>query len=603
MTGPETWHVTRDPKTGEVTAQQDPSTLGEKWGRIAATALGGAVAGLQNAQGPGGLLKATAAGTATGLQQPQKTQDDAQQQVDFGNKQLLAKATRIHLTQQTYLLSQQTKALELKYDQDTADNLNKWYDTLASSPNAVDLGTMDPSEPNALIKFSKDHPEAMDAFLGKGNQRLTAIPGPDHKLHMVLTDRSFEDQRIDSPMPGFYIGTDQNGRASLQSKLAQPGSTTLGELSNHNLAVTTAWQSMRKTQADADLAEARAKDPNAPKTLPEINLAIEQETNPVKKAQLTAARDATVKQQKDFRTINATTNNIGITAPGTSPTDMIKQGGKFGPETIPGVNAQKMATGDETLEDMPKRMAKGVATPQEMVAAAEAYSQQLYGLGYSPTMVGAEKKQFDNMKVQGILDGIDKMAGTNGQPGYLDTVVRLGQAAGVGPNAPWNTVALEVKKKFGDQAAKNFNTALGEVQRSLPALIGNPLLGGADSDLKQRMAQDMFGKDVTAGNLLSTAGTLNGMLQGSKDSLTRNNRFLQRRYGLKGPYAAQYSPTQGAPATPQQPQQPQNPQNGPQPQLPQALPGLEVRFNRATNEYRQLQGKQWVQVAPPVATR
>jgi hypothetical protein len=141
-------------------------------------------------------------------------------------------------------------------------------------------------------------------------------------------------------------------------------------------------------------------------------------------------------------------------------------------------------------------------------------------------------------------------------------VVNLANQAGVGANAPWNEISLAVKKKLGDQAAKNFNTALGEVQRSLPGLIGNPLLGGSDSDQKLRLAQDMFGKDVTAGNMLSTANTLKGMLAGSKDSLTRNNRFLQRRYGLKGPYAAQSSPTTGG-------GQPNNPQPTPTP-APQA---------------------------------
>jgi hypothetical protein len=115
----------------------------------------------------------------------------------------------------------------------------------------------------------------------------------------------------------------------------------------------------------------------------------------------------------------------------------------------------------------------------------------------------------------------------------------------VGANAPWNEISQAVERKLGNQAAKNFKAALGEVQRSLPSLIGNPLLGGSDSDLKQRMATELFGKDVTAGNLLSTANTLRGMLQGSADSLTRNNRFFQRRYGLRGPYAAQYNATTG----------------------------------------------------------
>ena len=59
----------------------------------------------------------------------------------------------------------------------------------------------------------------------------------------------------------------------------------------------------------------------------------------------------------------------------------------------------------------------------------EAISQRDYSLPYSPTMIKQEEKLFDNIKAQGVLDGIDKLIGVGGTPGYLDTVVSLAQRA------------------------------------------------------------------------------------------------------------------------------------------------------------------------------
>lgn len=567
--GDTTIHITKD-KDGNVTMTHDPSTQGEKWGRVAQAALSGATAGLANAQGPGGLLKAAAAGTQAGLQLPQQREQQAQQSVDFQNKQLLAKANRIYVTQHAYLAAQQAKQAELEHTEETVKAMNADYDAADQSPNSKKVGTIDPSEKDAIIKLAQQNPAAMDAYLHKGNQRLRFVATPDNKMEVFLTDRSWEEQMNDQPTTIKKLDTDDKGNPILTTRTAQPGTVRNGEAYNHNTATTTAYLGQKKTKADADKAEADAqkalKPEGEPKTLPEMNLAIERETDPVKKQQLISARDATVSQQKQLRTVNQV--NVGTVPPGTTPESMIGQGGKFAPETVSGTNAQALASGDLLFDELPKRMAKGAATPQEMFAAASAYSKQLYGLGYSPTMISNEKKQFDNIKEQGILNGIDKMMGTAGQQGYLDLVVNLGkQAVGDGSVAPWNEISLAVKKKFGEQAAKNFNTALGEVQRSLPQLIGNPLLGGSDSDLKQRMASDMFGSDKTAGNLLSTAATLKGMLQGTTDSLTRNNRFLQRRYGLRGPYAAQFTPTQpgggGATQQTQNTQQQQGPTTAP----------------------------------------
>ena len=542
--GDTTIHVTKD-KDGNVTMTHDPSTTGREVGKSSSQQL--------SAEPPQDWLirrdrEDSQRQPQRGLRQGYNSRSSANNRPSrtwiFENKQLLAKANRIHLTQQTAMEAAQTRLENLKLDQATADVLNKNLEDYQGRPGAVDYGAFDSSDPNGVINLSKKNPGAMDDFLGKNNRKTAVVLEPDHKLHVIGYNGSDQDRWNDKPADIPYNDIDKNGKPIIATKPAGPGTHKQGELDLTRDAVQAEYLKRMGLWAKAQKDESSALKPEGePKTLPEMNLAIERETDPVKKQQLISARDATVSQQKQLRTVNQV--NVGTVAPGTTPESMIAPGGKFAPETVSGTNAQALASGDLLFDELPKRMAKGAATPQEMFAAASAYSKQLYGLGYSPTMISNEKKQFDNIKEQGILNGIDKMMGTAGQQGYLDLVVNLGkQAVGDGSVAPWNEISLAVKKKFGEQAAKNFNTALGEVQRSLPQLIGNPLLGGSDSDLKQRMASDMFGSDKTAGNLLSTAATLKGMLQGTTDSLTRNNRFLQRRYGLRGPYAAQFTPTQ-----------------------------------------------------------
>jgi len=546
MTDPETWHVRRDPKTGEVTASRDPSSLGEKWGRIAATALGGLAQGIQNAQGPGGGLRATGAGIEYGLQQPKQRMEEAQKQMDAEQQRQLRSAQHVLLDQQIAAGAFDAQKRPVEWAKEMTDfrlNTLKKLDDLGGELIAH---TKSPQE---LMAFAKAHPDVLDDHMGTSGNTLVPIPDQNGEIDWYRVSANTGNQRDPNPFTYTVARLDPKDPTKVvYSNVTEPaGNDTIN---NHLTKLKGIWAANDKTISQATTNSKNLGQTKDVGTYQQAYSRAAAATTPEEKQRWTELGDTLYRKALGLK--QSTIVNVGVTPPGTAPAQMIAQGGAFAPETVNGENAQALASGDLLLGDLPKRMAKGAATPQEMFAAANEYSKNLYGLGFSPTMIEQEKRMFDNIKSQGVLDGIDKMIGVHGQPGYLDTVVDLGLKAGVGANAPWNEVALAVKRKLGDQAAKNFNTALGEVQRSLPSLIGNPLLGGSDSDLKLNMAKDMFGKDATAGNLVSTANTLRGMMQGSADSLTRNNRFLQRRYGLRGPYAAQFTPTTTPNATQQQ---------------------------------------------------
>lgn len=355
MTDNETWHVRHDPKTGEISATRDPSTLGEKWGRIAATALGGAAAGLANAQGPGGLAKATAAGTQFGLEQPQKQQQQAQQQVDFQNKQLLAKATRMHLTQENWMLAKQAQELDLKMGQDSADSLNKWYAAVTSNPGAKDLGPIDPTDPKEPMKSTAKDPQIMDAMLQKGNKKLVVMMAPDHKLHKVITDQTMEERKIDTPMPAFYIGAGADGKPALLSKDAPAGGPTFGELTDHNLATVTKWNTARKADAEADKAENDAKKPPTAKTPTEASLAWDAQNNPDPAERAKAKRAVDLMKEKS----------------GTGTEEL----SGYDPKQTAQTNAEMMVDGLSS----PSLMSKRGKEYNQLLPLAQAYSMKQYG--------------------------------------------------------------------------------------------------------------------------------------------------------------------------------------------------------------------------------
>jgi hypothetical protein len=92
-------------------------------------------------------------------------------------------------------------------------------------------------------------------------------------------------------------------------------------------------------------------------------------------------------------------------------------------------------------------------------------------------------------------------------------------------------VVQAVKRFGGEDAAKNFQTAIGETQRVVGGLIGNPMLGGGETDQKLKQSQTVWGANPTIKNLISTGTVLKDMLGAERDSYMRSNRYLRQQYG------------------------------------------------------------------------
>ncbi len=196
--GDTTLHVTKHPD-GTVTVDHDPSTEGEKWGRVAAAALGGAAHGISVGQGPGGPARAAAAGIQTGLQQPQQRLDEANKEASVEQLRMQAHANLVHTQQTSVAQSFANKMNNVAATQAQIDQANGEEERFKNAPGAEDMGTYGSMEevaksPNAKL-IMQHHPG--------GTMRTVPVFDGDHNITGVrayVVDKGWGDQLNDKPV-------------------------------------------------------------------------------------------------------------------------------------------------------------------------------------------------------------------------------------------------------------------------------------------------------------------------------------------------------------------------------------------------------------------
>jgi hypothetical protein len=513
--GDKTIVATKHPD-GTVTVEHNPSTTGEKWGRIAQAALGGAARGMAAGQGPGGAAKAFGAGAEAGIQMPQQALDAANKEAAAMNAQQLAIAQRALLNQQ--ITRNGWDIAHLSRD----DQQNQASISLAHAKTLQDMGAipvaMNVKSGTELAGYGKADPLSVGAHVGvngdmiynegdgQGGVNFYRIPA-DVAKQRTKTDDHWLEVKVDPDHPTQTIKIEH---------VTEAGQDLNGERLTKHMAQNVANDAAIKQAQQAKVAEQEAN-----------TKATEAQGKPA----LTAA---------ETRKANAEAAKAGAETALAN-----KQTAAIGANYVPGQNpvlddtAEGLASGRYLQSTLPKRTGKGQPTPQEQNYAANLISQQKYGLPYNPTIIDQENTFAKAPKTQAYLEGIDRMTGAHGDPGQLNQLLNLAQAAGIGGNAPLNDIKQAVRTKLGSAAADNFATLLTETQSNLGTLIGNPLLGSGESDQKLRTAQSAFGQNPTLDSLRGQVATVTDVLNRSRANMAANNRYIQQRYGNRlSPQAA-----------------------------------------------------------------
>ncbi|HTH42890.1 MAG TPA: hypothetical protein VL498_06980 [Terracidiphilus sp.] len=531
--------LARDPATGKMVATAVKSGPGQQWKRIISGALAGyGAAAAGGGTGPGSTSRKIGLGIQAGTQQGEQNVQRQRQQAneDFEMQQKAATSNA-----QNALLSHQIAESAFRLgraqveatvaDSERETNFTKMI--AEGGEGSQDMGVF-PDFPS-VIKTFKDMPQLHDH---QANGQLIAIPHVDGNgkvdgIHAALVTPDWLSSKITKDIP-ITVKSIKDGKLNEETFTIPSGSISNDQASK--------------------LLMGQSKD-----ALDEFHKAEDQR----REASRTKAENTLSYAQAREADANAAAAGTG--GGGTSEADDISEG---------------LASGRYLAgKDIPLRTTKGQPSAAHYAAAADAYSRAHFGLPYSPEIIRQESHFAEAPKTQAFLIGIDRMLGAPGVPSQLDLVTDLAKRAGLGDNAPINEVKLWAKRTLGLEAAKNFDQALSDTQTALGTLIGNPLLGSGESDLKLKTAQRQFGSNPTIKDLRGAVQTTREILNGARSAMARNNRYIQQRYG------EEYSPAK-----------PLTPAGGPAPV--KITPGEPTAIAADGKTTLVVRGGQWVPAQP-----
>jgi hypothetical protein len=457
--GDKTIVATKHPD-GSVSVEHNPSTTGEKWGRIAQAALGGAARGMAVGQGPGGAGKAFAAGGLAGLQAPQQALDAANKEAASMNAQQLATAN-IALTHQK-LVGQMLddRAAGLTLGSTEASLLQQTADAIAKGPNTKDLGTF--TDMPGIMKALNSNPDAM---AGLTNQALKVIPTADDKgnvqLHAYLVDRGADNRKNDQIERALYTDVDpKTGEPTLKSRDINPQSQPLVQIRQAQQTAIAQYFDMHNKWRTAESTANKKEAPPAPKSAEEAQGMAAVETDPVVKQKLLDAVPGLQRlaiQQKEAGRAPAAGGLLGgsgaAAAGGTTGDDYLK------------------AAVDPSMWNQVRSIANGdVKMP---TAGNRGANQALRNavLNFDPTYTDARYQTKLDFKTKGDSDSIKQLSTVLA---HADNALGISQKLG-------NSPSLVVGRDLSGDAA-TYNTAVNFFTGEAGKLAMGGIVGKDEAD-------------------------------------------------------------------------------------------------------------------------
>lgn len=536
---------------GNKYVKQTTLTHGQQWMRLAGTLAHGAAAGLAAGRGAGHMGDAALAGfnaqqSDADKQHARENEMNAQarqQNLDNANNQAL----RMQMAEQAWKFTrlQQTAAQEnVAWAQGQVDRyVKEGGQVLATAEHAADIGKILKANPDVMRDMIVHHQiELVPHYNEDGTPGgIVAIKMPNGYRNQMLPTGTV-----------FHTFDSATGKL-VEHQASEP--MTAAERDDYETAAGVAQLKFQNDQAE---------------------LAFKQ--------QQTAASKATASEApSNIRKNNAEANSANAEAELRKQQTQQMKSGMLNPDGTPNPVYDALVSalydGDIMPSDLKRETAGKGIDPNQVVAGAVRMGQQT-GKPWSESIIKQEHRFAESPKTQAAIDGIDRIIGPNG---YMQTMLNAADKAHLTSNGAFNSVALAIARTVGQTEATNFNTAVSETRRSIAGLIGNPLLGGGETDKKLEQAEDMLGGHPTMDNLRGAAALLTNALQTQRNSIVNSNRFLVKRYGSSGqPQQSNVQPPPDPPPAPPNmkniwapgsPTWKQVPANA----VPQGIPGLVVK--------------------------
>lgn len=494
-----------DPKTGDKYMQHPVMGAKQQWLKVAGEGLTGAAAGLAAGKGAGNHGKALLAGVQTQRALSQDAADRDQQSAE----QEYARTRQSNLDKaNAQVVQMQLAEGSLRMDREktlaTQDEV-KWgqeMDDYYSTHHGQDLGTYTSDD---VHQIADKYPDVWKAHFNDNSIR--GVPQFDSNnqrtgTRFYLVQPGMDSQPVEpgTKLHQFIPSDDASKPGHMVTKDIPPGSMNQRD-----------WETAEATQynklsADTDrvqkLADTAAQEEQRKQAAKEA---------PYRIRQMQAAADKDEAEAQAARHKDAIATSPEAQAALDTLSDGLIDGTVRSKDLAARVSGQKFNKNDVISNAMNRAAARGET--------------------FSLPVIDQEAKFAENPKVQAMLDGIDRVVGSPTERGQLDQAITLAQHAGLDGPAPINAAKLTIKKFFGDKGVKNYLTGITETRRSIAGLMGNPILGGGETDQKLQQADEMLGQNPTLENLRSAKDVLSQALGTQRDSMLKNNRYLRQRYG------------------------------------------------------------------------
>jgi hypothetical protein len=258
IAGDEAWKVRKD-TAGNVTVERDPATRGEKWGRIAAAAIGGAIKGMGAGQGPGGGAKALAAGGNFGMQIPAQQKQNADQAASAEQERVMANANNALLHQKQMQGVIALREAGIKLNKDESDLMNNVGDATKNAQSTTLIATA--KDMNDIISHHQGNPDLVKYLNGDPNYKtFPTIDGSGNpSLSLYKIDPGLAGRKNEKPYMMPKLAVNPDGSPGLDYDQVEANTQPLGELDSAARGVLAQYFPLKsayvKATADADKKE------------------------------------------------------------------------------------------------------------------------------------------------------------------------------------------------------------------------------------------------------------------------------------------------------------------------------------------------------------
>lgn len=242
---------------------QHPDSTGNKWLRVAGTAIRGAAAGAAVGQGPGGKMRAAAAGVDAGDKIVDRRQQQDQQQEEEVKNANLERFNAVKLKHDQAANEFQLQRLRVKA---TEDDINFAHGLLDREKQlgSADLGVY--KDESDLARVKEQHP---DFWKSVYENNIVTVPELNDKgerlgIHVFLRTPGVGSQPVDpgTPIKVFTPGKTANDPPTLTDQVPTIPMTH-DMVDAYNNAALTKYQKWHADKGEADLKASEVKRNNA----------------------------------------------------------------------------------------------------------------------------------------------------------------------------------------------------------------------------------------------------------------------------------------------------------------------------------------------------